>query len=45
MQTYQLIESESFYVIVMEYAPGGELFELIKERPRMGEEEVRFYVV
>ena len=45
MQTHQLIESESFYVIVMEYAPGGELFELIKERPRMGEEEVRFYVV
>ena len=29
----------------MEYAPGGELFELIKQHPKMSEEKARFYVV
>jgi serine/threonine protein kinase len=29
----------------MEYAPGGELFELLKLYPKMKENQARFYVV
>ena len=45
IKTYNLIETEFFFVIVMEYAPGGELFELLKTSPRLNEQDARFFVV
>ena len=29
----------------MEYLPGGELFELLKEVPKMPEQQAQFYIV
>ena len=45
IRTIAFIETETFYIIVMEYAPGGELFELLKLYPKMKENQARFYVI
>lgn len=45
VKTHHFIETEHFYVIVMEFLPGGELFELLKANKRMTETEAQFYIV
>ncbi|PRD26032.1 UNVERIFIED_CONTAM: melk [Trichonephila clavipes] len=40
---YQVIETEKNYFIVLEYCPGGELFDYIIERDRVTEKEARVF--
>ncbi|PAA81066.1 hypothetical protein BOX15_Mlig005112g3, partial [Macrostomum lignano] len=40
-QLYQVIETNERYYIVMEYCPGGELFDYIVEKDRLDEREAR----
>eukprot|EP00043_Microstomoeca_roanoka_P008382 m.80713 g.80713 ORF g.80713 m.80713 type:complete len:643 (+) comp14218_c1_seq2:357-2285(+) len=40
---YQVIETEDRYFLVLEYAPGGELFDYIVTRSRCKEDEARFF--
>ena len=44
IQIYEVIESSSSFFIVMEYAPGGELFNYIVEKEKLSEEESSFYL-
>ena len=44
IQIYEVIESSSSFFIVMEYAPGGELFNYIVEKEKLTEEESSFYL-
>lgn len=39
IQLYQVVETETFIYIVMEYAAGGEIFDLVASRGRMSETE------
>ena len=43
IQIYEVIESSSSFYIVMEYAPGGELFNYIVEKEKLPENESSFY--
>ena len=45
VKTHQFIETDHFYIILMEFVSGGELFELLKEQRTMNEECARFYIV
>ena len=45
MKTEEFIETQKFYIFVMEYCPGGELFYLLKRIRRMQEREARVYFV
>jgi len=40
---YQVIDTEQKIFLVMEYCPGGELFDYIVERDRLTEEEARLF--
>eukprot|EP00730_Choanoeca_flexa_P000254 TRINITY_DN10117_c0_g1_i1.p1 TRINITY_DN10117_c0_g1~~TRINITY_DN10117_c0_g1_i1.p1 ORF type:complete len:630 (+),score=160.06 TRINITY_DN10117_c0_g1_i1:116-2005(+) len=40
-QLYQVVETKDKYFLVLEYAPGGELFDYIVSRDRCKEEEAR----
>ncbi|CAL1271388.1 unnamed protein product [Larinioides sclopetarius] len=40
---YQVIETEKNYFIVLEYCPGGELFDYIIERDRVTEKEAKVF--
>ena len=44
IQIYEVIESSSSFFIVMEYAPGGELFNYIVQKEKLSEEESSFYL-
>ena len=44
IQIYEVIETSSSFFIVMEYAPGGELFNYIVEKEKLSEEESSFYL-
>jgi serine/threonine protein kinase len=35
LQTHEMIETEHFYIFVLEFYPGGELFELLKRNRHM----------
>ena len=43
IQIYEVLESSSSFYIVMEYAPGGELFNYIVEKEKLTEKETSFY--
>lgn len=43
--THGFIETDHFYVLLMDYCPAGELFELLKLNRHMSEDNARFYVV
>ena len=43
IQIYEVSESSSSFYIVMEYAPGGELFNYIVEKEKLTEKESSFY--
>ena len=43
IQIYEVIENISSFYIVMEYAPGGELFNYIVEKEKLSEKESSFY--
>merc|ERR1719187_1324644 len=40
---YQVLESETKIFMVLEYCPGGELFDYIVERDRLEEDEARLF--
>ena len=44
IQIYEVIENTSSFYIVMEYAPGGELFNYIIEQEKLTEKESSFYL-
>lgn len=41
VKTYEFLENDEFYVFIMDYCPGGELFYLLKQIKCMTEEEAR----
>ena len=44
IKIYEVIESSSSFFIVMEYAPGGELFNYIVEKEKLSEKETSFFL-
>ncbi|CAH8602037.1 unnamed protein product [Dicrocoelium dendriticum] len=38
---YQVVETENYFYLVVEYLPGGELFDYILQKERLSEEEAR----
>ena len=44
IKIYEVIESSSSFFIVMEYAPGGELFNYIVEKEKLTEKESSFFL-
>ena len=43
VQIFEVMESLTRHFIVMEYAPGGELFHIIQTKGRFNEAETKFY--
>ena len=41
IQTYEIIESQKNLFLIMEYVEGGDLFDLITKKNKLGEEEAR----
>lgn len=41
VKNYEFIETEKFYIFIMEYCPGGELFYQLKKIKYMEEDEAR----
>lgn len=41
---YEIIETEDLYVLALEKAPGGEIFDLIKEAGGLDEQEAKKYI-
>ena len=44
IKIYEVIENSSSFFIVMEYAPGGELFNYIVEKEKLSEKETSFFL-
>ena len=42
---HEFIETSQFYVFIMEYCPGGELFHLLKNATIFSEPQARFYII
>ena len=45
VKMHNFIETEHFYVFVLDYCPSGELFTLMKKYRNMTETEVKFYFI
>lgn len=43
IQVYEMFQTPEYYLIIMEYCEGGELFDYIVEKQRLGEEEAAFF--
>jgi 5'-AMP-activated protein kinase, catalytic alpha subunit len=43
IKLYEVLDTTTDILVVMEYIEGGELFELISSRGRIPEDEARFY--
>ena len=43
IQIYEMIETEQYYFIIMEYVSGGELFNYIVKKERIEEKEASFF--